>query len=335
LRRLAASSPGLASTRQRRGNAAGLTTHPFLLVNPRSGDERPSADELVAGAKRLGIEPRLLRPDDDIVELAEEAAARGASALGIAGGDGSLAGVAAVAIGRDLAFAPIPFGTRNHFARDAGFDRDDPIAALAAFHGHERRVDVGAVGDRVFLNNVSLGLYASLVHDPRHETKNRVVAVARIVPAALGRSRRPLDLSFEVSGQRERRRALVVLVANNDYGIHTLAEVGGRLRLDEGLLHAYVIEAAERHTLLALLARAAAGRLGRNQGFTEWSAPTFRIESRRPQNHAAIDGEPAVLPTPLEFAIKPRALRVLVPAPDRPDAAPPYGDSATGAPHAR
>jgi diacylglycerol kinase family enzyme len=334
-RGLPASRPGLVCTPQTRGTYTRLTTSPFLLVNPRSGDERPSADELVAEAKRLGIESRLLRPDDDIVELAEEAAARGASALGIAGGDGSLAGVAAVAIERDLPFAPIPFGTRNHFARDAGFDRDDPVTALAAFHGDERRVDVGAVGDRVFLNNVSLGLYASLVHDPRHETKNRVVALARIVPAALGRSRRPLDLSFEVGGHRERRRALVALVANNDYGIRTLADLGGRPRLDEGLLHAYVIEAAERRTLLALLGHAATGTLGRDEGFTEWSAPTFRIESTRPRIHAAIDGEPVALSTPLEFAIKARALRVLVPAADRTDAAPPSGDSATEAAHAR
>ena len=55
--------------------------------------------------------------------------------LGVAGGDGSLAAVADVAIERGLAFAVVPFGTRNHFARDAGYDRDDPLAALAAFDG--------------------------------------------------------------------------------------------------------------------------------------------------------------------------------------------------------
>ena len=79
----------------------------------------------------------------------------------MAGGDGSLAAVAEVAIEQDVPFVCIPFGTRNHFARDLGLDRDDPLAALAAFDGGvERRVDVGRVGDRLFLNNVSLGLYA-------------------------------------------------------------------------------------------------------------------------------------------------------------------------------
>src|SRR5919206_569223 len=80
---------------------------------------------------------------------------------------------AAFALERDLPFVCIPFGTRNHFARDLGLDRDDPLAALASFGGHERRIDVGRVGDRVFLNNVSLGLYARLVHRREHHPRRR------------------------------------------------------------------------------------------------------------------------------------------------------------------
>jgi diacylglycerol kinase family enzyme len=231
----------------------------------------------------------------------------------MAGGDGSLAPVAAVALERHLPFVPIPFGTRNHFARDVGFNRDDPVAALEAFRGNERSVDVGAVGDRIFLNNVSLGLYASLVHDPHHKTKNRLVALGRILPAALGRSRRPLDLSFEAEGRLERRRALVALIANNRYELETIADLGERGRLDEGLLHAYVIEAAERRTLLALLGRAATGRLNRARGLEERAAPSFRIESDHPRIHAAVDGEAATLETPLQFEVKARGLRVLAP----------------------
>jgi diacylglycerol kinase family enzyme len=124
----------------------------FLLINPRSGKGRPSVDELAAAARERGIEVRVLREGDDPGELAGEA---GADALGIAGGDGSLAAVAQVAIEHELWFVCVPFGTRNHFARDLGLDRADPLAALAAFGGEERRIDVGRVGERLFLNNVS------------------------------------------------------------------------------------------------------------------------------------------------------------------------------------
>jgi diacylglycerol kinase family enzyme len=233
--------------------------------------------------------------------------------VGVAGGDGSLAAVAEVALEHDLPFACVPLGTRNHFAGDLGLDPDDPLAALAAFGGEERRVDVGTVNERVFLNNVSLGLYASFVHDPSRKTRNRLVAALRLVPAALGRGRRPLALSFETSERREERLALLALVANNDYGGDNAAELGTRERLDEGLLHLYVIEAVGRWTLLGLLAGAAWRGSAATEGFVEWASSRLRVESHRARLHAAVDGEPVVLESPLDFELRPRALRVLVP----------------------
>src|SRR4051812_20659563 len=126
----------------------------FLIANPRSGGAK-NIDELLAKAKELGVRVHLLEQGEDPAELARAA---DGDALGVAGGDGSLAAVADVAIERDLPFVCIPFGTRNHFARDAGLDRDDPLGALAAFNGTERRVDVGRANDRLFLNNVSVGM---------------------------------------------------------------------------------------------------------------------------------------------------------------------------------
>jgi diacylglycerol kinase family enzyme len=231
----------------------------------------------------------------------------------MAGGDGSLGAVASVALEHHLPFVCIPFGTRNHFARDLGIDRDDPIGALAAFQGREREIDVGAVGERLFLNNVSLGLYASFVHDADRKTRNRLMAFLRMAPAALGRGRSPLDVSFEFEGRRERHAALIVLVANNDYRIESMADLGERATLDEGLLHAYVIEAVSRRALLALLARTAVGNVDQADGLVEWAAERFSVEASHPHIHAAIDGEPVVLETPLEFEVKPRALGVLVP----------------------
>lgn len=301
------------SARPGRCTRSRALSNPLLLVNPRSGDERPTAEELVAEAESRGIDTHVLGEGDEAGELAREAAKRGAEALGMAGGDGSHGAVAAVALERDLPFVPVPFGTRNHFARDVGFDGDDPVGSLAAFDGAERRVDVGTVSGRVFLNNVSLGLYASFVHDPARKTRNRFMAFARMVPAALGRSREPLALSLEVDGRRENHLALIALVANNEYRMTSLAELGERTRLDEGLLHLYVIEAVGRRPLLALLGRAAVGSLERAHGWVATAASRLRVEPPRSRVHAAIDGEPVVLESPLEFEIRPRAMRVRVP----------------------
>ena len=244
--------------------------------------------------------------------LARAAAASGA-VLGVAGGDGSLAPVAGVAVEAEVPFVCIPFGTRNHFAQDLGLDVDDPLACLAAFEGLERRLDIGRAGERWFMNNVSLGLYASFVHDPARKTRNRLVALFRLLPAALGRSRTPLDLSLQVEGREEHRSALLLLVASNAYELTTLAELGERKRLDEGQLHAYVIEAVSRRRLLALLARAVLGRVEDAEGLSEWAAPSFGVAASRDRLHAALDGEPVVLSAPLELEVRPRALRVLLP----------------------
>jgi diacylglycerol kinase family enzyme len=265
---------------------------------------------LLAEARRLGVEGAELRAGEDAESVALEAADRGVTALGMAGGDGSLGAVAAVALERDVPLVCIPFGTRNHFARDLGLDPDDPLGALAAFDGSERRVDVGVVNGRLFVNNVSLGLYAAFVHDPSRKTRNRLTAFLRMVPAALGRARRPLSISFEVDGRREEHLALVVLVSNNDYRMTSMADLGERARLDEGRLHVYVIEAVHRGRLLGLLGQ---GRLPQAEGWLEWAAPAFQIVHTRQRVRVALDGDPVVLESPLEFEIKPRTLRILVP----------------------
>jgi diacylglycerol kinase family enzyme len=255
----------------------------------------------------------VLAPDDDAAELARAAVEQGAETIGVAGGDGSLAAVAAVGVEKDVPFVPIPFGTRNHFACDVGFDGDDPLGSLAAFQGPETRVDAGSVSGRTFLNNVSLGLYASFVHDPARKTRSRLLALARMAPAALGRSRKPLAFSLEVNDRREEHSALIAMVANNRYEMTSPADLGDRPRLDEGLLHAYVIGAVGRGALLSLLAKAAVGNVQEAHGWVEHSAPRLRVEAGHPRLHAAIDGEPVVLEPPLTFEIQARALRVRTP----------------------
>jgi diacylglycerol kinase family enzyme len=261
----------------------------FLIVNPRSGSARPDVAQLGGEARVRGIDVHVLEPGDDLVAIAHAA---GAGALGMAGGDGSLDAVAAVALERDIPLVCVPYGTRNHFARDLGLDPDDPIAALDAFAtGSERRIDIGRVGERVFLNNVSLGLYARLVHRREHHRRRRD-ALARLRALWLvTRHRQPITLT--VDGESLRARAL--LVSNNRYELDVLS-LGERPRLDEGSLYLYV----------------AGGLLPRH-----WDGPTARreltIDGPGGTMTAAIDGDPVELELPARFTIEPHALRVLVP----------------------
>jgi diacylglycerol kinase family enzyme len=262
----------------------------FLIVNPRSGSGSPSAEELREAAESRGANVHFLREGEDPQELA-----RGAEAdvLGMAGGDGSLGAVAEVAIERDLPFLCIPFGTRNHFARDVGLDRDDPIGALGALEGTELRVDVGRVGDRVFVNNVSLGLYALLVHR-RERHRRRRDMLARLRALALVAREHTRKDQFVVDGEPVSAR--VVLVACNAYSLD-LFSIGERESMDDGLLHLYVPHGFRRVT------------------WDERSSTELTIETPSASVRAAIDGEPARLVAPIRFRIEPQALRVLVPDP--------------------
>jgi diacylglycerol kinase family enzyme len=259
----------------------------FLLINPRSGAGGPTPEELRDEAAGRGIETRILGEDDDAAELARTT---DADALGMAGGDGSLARVAEVAIERGLPFVCVPFGTRNHFARDLGIDRDEPLAALDAFAGTERRIDVGRVGDRIFLNNVTFGVYASLVHR-RESHRRRREAFARLRALVLTiANREPLGLVVD----GEPVDAQVAVVSNNEYVLE-LFSLGERERLDEGLLHLYLAPG------------------WRVSEWDERSRTSLTVDAARHRIKAAVDGEPAAFETPLEFSIQPLALRVLVP----------------------
>jgi diacylglycerol kinase family enzyme len=266
-----------------------MRTHSVLVINPRSGRGGPHATELVDAARKLGIEPHLLEAGEDPGEAAR---ASGAEILGMAGGDGSLAPVAQVALESDAAFVCVPFGTRNHFARDLGLDRNDPLAALRAFSGGvERRVDVGRVSDRIFLNNVSFGVYAGLVHEREHH-RRRGEALAR-ARALVKVARHRHGLHARVNGEEVRAR--VLLIGNNRYDVD-LFTLGVRERLDEGVLQLW----------------AAAGWLPTS--WEEQVGASFRIEMPGGSVRAAIDGEPVELDSPLELESVPQALRVLVPA---------------------
>jgi diacylglycerol kinase family enzyme len=193
----------------------------LLLVNPRAGDAAPNAEELASAARSRGIAACVLREREDAAAVAREAEA---DVLGIAGGDGSLAQVAQVSLERSLPFVCIPYGTRNHFARDLGLDRHDPVAALDAFAGGESRIDVGWAGDRLFLNNVSLGLYAELVRRREHHRRRRE-ALARIRASLLTLIRRgPLGITID----GEAVASQIVVVANNAYGFKPPVTIGAR-----------------------------------------------------------------------------------------------------------
>jgi diacylglycerol kinase family enzyme len=295
------------------GTIVGPAVRPVLLMNPKSGGGKVGRFNLVEEARRRGIEPVVLGPGDDLLRLAERAVAGGADVLGMAGGDGSQALVAGVAAAHDVAFVCVPAGTRNHLAMDLGLDRDDVVGALEAFGAAvERRIDLGLVGERVFVNNATMGLYAKIVQSPAYRD-HKVDTALELLPAMLGPDAAPFDLRFTGPDGTEHASAHLILVSNNRYQLSHPEGFGSRRHLDAGTLGivAARLEAPGEATGFAQLQ--ASGPSRRPAGWLEWSDTSFEVRSGQPVE-VGIDGEAMLLDPPIRFRIVPGALRVRIPS---------------------
>ena len=275
--------------------------HPVLFYNPKSGGGKAEKLRLADEARARGIEPIELKLGTDLEQLVRGAIADGADALAMAGGDGSQAVVAMVAAEQDLPYACVPAGTRNHFALDLGVDRDDVIGALDAFvDGSERRVDLAEVNGRVFVNNVSIGLYAEAVQRQGYrEAKLRTILDT--LPEVLGPEGKGLDLRWTGPGGHEHSSGAAILVSNNRYRLGRAVGSGTRPKIDDELLG------------ITIASVPVAGRRLLQRPWREWSAPAFEVDADAPIA-AGIDGEAVTLDTPLRFRILPAALRVRIAA---------------------
>lgn len=292
----ALSSWALSWVHQPAGRLVAKTHHPVLIVNPHSGDGAAERHGLVDEAKERGIKVIELGPDDDLVQLARHAARRGADCIGMAGGDGSLAIVAEVAIRHSIPFVCIPAGTRNHFALDLGLDRSDPVAALDAFgEAVQRRIDVATVNDRLFLNNVSIGAYGEVVASEEYRDNKVGVTLDRI-PDLIGPDAERLDLRFTDAEGMQHKNAVVIHVSNNRYELRVMG-FGSRPSMDDGELGIVAVVHTSDNKPLRVM---------------QWQSPTFRVGSGATIS-TGVDGESIDMEPPLDFAIRPHALRIRTP----------------------
>lgn len=271
---------------------------PVLFVNPRSGGGRAGRAGLAEAARERGIEAVVLQPGDDLGALAEGAADNGADALGMAGGDGSLALVASAASAHGVPFVCVPAGTRNHFARDLGLDPTDLVGALDAFADvRERAIDVGDVNGRAFLNNVSLGVYGDAVQrESYRDAKARTLfetAVEVLGPSAELPGVRVVDDLGAVHTD-----PAVILVSNNPYALRRPGGSGLRPVLDSGRLGVLVLHRPGGPP---------------RRADRVWAALSLEVTAGEPVA-AGLDGEAVELEPSLHFTIRPRALRVRLPA---------------------
>jgi diacylglycerol kinase family enzyme len=290
----------------------GFSAH--LIVNPAAGGAAALRRSLTEAARERGIRVRMLEPGQDMRLAALAVVEDGSESLAVAGGDGSVAAVAGVAVERELPLVVVPMGTLNHFARDLGLDLTRPLRALDAFYAshEERRVDVGRINGHMFINNVSLGVYAQMLADPGYRQDKLGVAQTKIQAGLFDLElRRALRIAPPEEGPLE--GVVAVVVSNNPYEFARWDRLGQRHRLDTGSLQVSVLDASTLEELERLIAGTLIGAIEFRPALRHWTSERLEMGALGERVQTGVDGEPITFEAPLSFSVDPGALRVLVP----------------------
>ena len=289
------------------------------ILNTAAGPGHGPA--LVIDIQRLfaaaGTSATVVMAEDEagITTQAREAVGRGHLAVA-AGGDGTVNAVASTLAGSGAILGVLPLGTFNHFARDLGLPLDLAGAVAAVVNGRVQVVDVGEVNGQIFLNNSSLGFYPQLVRSRVAQQRlghRKWVARAMAAVTCL-RHPLPLLVRLQLEGAEAlTRRTPLLFVGNNHYSM-TGPRMGGRARLDGGRLWVCLAHEAGYAGLLGVLVRALAGDL-RPEDLDMRDTASLRVEMARHRVEVAWDGEVTTMRPPLDYRIRPGALRVMVPGP--------------------
>jgi diacylglycerol kinase family enzyme len=317
-------SPDAPRETARRGAApAASPARVEIILNASAGSgsqetARATLTEIFAADAHWDAHVSLAESGAEIVELARRAAAdSGVQVVVAGGGDGTVNAVASELVGTEKTLGVLPLGTLNHFAKDLHIPLDLEGAARNIVEGETVRVDVGEVNGRIFINNSSLGLYPSIVRhrEKQQERLGRGKWFAALWATLEVFRRYPLfGVRLSVDGQEIRRRTPFVFIGNNEYQMDAF-NLGARSCLDAGHLSLHLTRDVGRWGLVRLAVSAIFGRLRESKDFDAICAKEVWIETRRTRLRVATDGEVNIMRSPLRYAVRPGALRVIAPKP--------------------
>jgi diacylglycerol kinase family enzyme len=288
-----------------------------VIMNKGAGGSGDPEARIIELFEVHGRTPRVVHPDGhrDIASIAREAAGSDERVIVAAGGDGTISGVAAELAGTDKILGVLPIGTLNHFAKDLRIPLDLEAAVRTIIEENVATVDVGEVNGRIFINNSNLGIYPRIVSrreaQQQHLARGKWPAFFWATVQALRRF--PfLDLRITLEGRQITRRTAFLFVGNNEYEIAGF-NLGSRACVNAGKLGLYLTQRTGRLGLFRLAFHALFGHVDQAKDFDVFCAAEAHIETRKRRLMVALDGEVEWMETPLQYRIRPGALRVLVP----------------------
>ena len=293
-----------------------------IILNASAGKEggADTAGELTKLFDAHGIEAQINEAGSgsEIIDLAKRAAESDAETIVAGGGDGTISAVAAAILGTGKTLGVLPRGTFNHFGKDLNIPADLAQAVDVIAAGHTIDVDAAEVNERIFINNSSLGLYPDMVRGRElrqrlgygkwHSLARSALTVFRRYPL--------LAVRLKADGKEIVTHTPFIFIGNNEYEIESFS-IGGRERLDAGRLSVYMTRGSGRLALLRIAIKTIFGGLRQEKDFYRVMADEVIIETRKSNIRVALDGEVVMMSPPLQYTIRPGALRVIVPEPSK------------------
>lgn len=288
-----------------------------VILNASSGigdDAGPEAEvSRLFEEHGLDITLRLARTGEELLQFAIDAAKGDAEIVVAGGGDGTVSAVAAAISETGKTLGVLPLGTLNHFAKDLQIPLDLEQAVSVIVGGRIVDVDVGEVNGRIFINNSSIGIYPAMVRGREmrqrlgfgkwHSLFRSTISVFRRYPL--------FGVRLKSDENEIVTRTPFIFIGNNDYAIESFS-LSGRNRLDEGKLSVYMTRRSGRLAMLRIALKTIFGGLSQDKDFLSVLTETVTLETRRARIRVALDGEVELMKTPLEYSIRPAALRVFV-----------------------
>ncbi len=285
-----------------------------IIINPAAGQDEPVLGTLnrVFGGAGIDWDVSITKEAGDAQRMAREAARAGADVVGAYGGDGTVMEVASGLVGTDVPMAVLPGGTANVMSVELGIPSDLTMAASLVVGGNAvRAVDMGQVGDQLFLLRVGIGFEAQMVEGAARELKDRWGTLAYAL-SALQALRDPViaHYSLTLDGQQVQTEGMTCILANAGNLGRPGLSLAPNIDVSDGLLDVVVIRSADLPSLLAVAASVVRGA-ETAEPMLHWQAREVTVVADPPQTVQA-DGE-VLDPTPVSARIIPQAVKIIVP----------------------
>lgn len=285
-----------------------------LIVNGKSRRGREWFSQVESTLKQEGVDlrlSRLVRDPRHISTSVKEALQMGLPLVCVGGGDGTFSAISDQFIGVDSTLGVLPLGTGNSLARDIGIVADVKQAVDVLLKGKPRKIDLGQVNDRFFVNVATIGLTTQIAESLTDEAKRRLgraVYLMAVCRAAM--NTRPFTVRIDIDGERREYRAHQVVVGSGRYHGGPF-QVTPDAQIDSGRLSGYVLKSSGRGTLLRYALNLWRGKHVEMPEVFPFDTESLRV-STLPTKRLTVDGE-IQGKTPAEFRIHPAAIQVMAP----------------------